>query len=170
MAPKNAAQKADLAEAFAPHDHSLCVDDALARAREACEAAGVRLTPIREEVLRIVWDSHKPIGAYDVLARLAEKHGNPKPPTVYRALDFLLEQGLVHRIESLNAYIGCSHENGDEHSSQFLICRECGNAKEISDPAIGAALKKAAAAEGFKAEKRVIEVTGLCHDCAGTAQ
>lgn len=167
---RSAARKSEQpAEVFTPHDHALCVDDALARAQAVCAAAEVRLTPIREEVLRIVWRSHKPIGAYDVLARLGEHHDNPKPPTVYRALDFLLEQGLVHRIESLNAYIGCSHENGEAHSSQFLICRNCGNAKEISDPAIGDALRKAAGSEDFKPEKRVIEVTGLCRDCADTA-
>lgn len=171
MAPKSSTVKKPAAAAFVPHDHSLCVDDALARARALCAEAGVRLTPIREEVLQIVWSSHRPIGAYDVLAKLGKKHDNPKPPTVYRALDFLLEQGLVHRIESLNAYIGCSHQDLGSmgaHSSQFLICRSCGNAKEIADPAIGEALQKVAAAEGFKQEKRVIEITGLCRDCAAS--
>ena len=89
------------------HDHRRCVADALDKAEALCSDRGARLTKLRCRVLELVWNSHAPIGAYDVLRRLSQEHQSAAPPTVYRALDFLLEQGLIHRIESLNAYIGC---------------------------------------------------------------
>ena len=93
-----------------PHDHSHCVTHALGEAESLCTKSGVRLTDLRRRVLELVWQSHKPLGAYDILAVLSEQDGRrAAPPTVYRALDFLLENGLVHRIASLNAFIGCNH-------------------------------------------------------------
>src|SRR5690606_10698879 len=90
-----------------PHDHEQCVSDALAAAEQVCERSGARLTPVRRGVLGLVWQSHRPMGAYDLLDTLArEDDRRPAPPTVYRALDFLQEHGLVHRIASLNAFIG----------------------------------------------------------------
>ena len=93
-----------------PHDHSRCVAEALAEAEALCAKQGTRLTTLRKRVLELVWASHKPLGAYDILGVLSEEDGRrAAPPTVYRALDFLLENGLVHRIASLNAFIGCVH-------------------------------------------------------------
>src|SRR3546814_13619005 len=102
--------------ACTPHDHDHCVSHALAEADSLCARQGVRLTALRKRVLELVWQSHKPLGAYDILAQLTEQDGRrAAPPTVYRALDFLLENGLVHRIASLNAFIGCNHP---EHRSE----------------------------------------------------
>src|SRR5918999_799750 len=106
---------------FHPHDHLSCIGDALDRAAVLCDQRGARLTPLRRRVLELVWRGHEPVGAYDLLAQM----GRAAPPTVYRALDFLIEQGLVHRIESLNAYVGCDRPEA-AHASQFLICTDCG--------------------------------------------
>ena len=152
-------------KAHTSHNHRACVADAMARAQEICEVRGVKLTPLREQVLQIVWRSHKPIGAYEVLDELSATHKSARPPTVYRALDFLMSEGLIHKIESLNAYLGCT-DAGAPHSGQFLICRQCGGTEEIVDPKLERALDAAAARAGFKAEHKTVEITGLCARCA----
>ena len=147
------------------HDHHSCVGDALARARDLCASRGVRLTPLRERVLELVWSGHKPRGAYAILEDLAENgEKRPAPLTVYRALDFLVEQGFVHRIESLNAYVGCSDPERS-HTGQFLVCTGCGDAAEMSDPGIAAAVSAAAGRLGFRPLRQTIEVAGLCPRC-----
>ncbi|WP_286785806.1 MULTISPECIES: zinc uptake transcriptional repressor Zur [Pseudomonas] len=152
-----------------PHDHSHCVHTALADAEALCERQGARLTALRKRVLELVWQSHKPLGAYDILGVLSETDGRrAAPPTVYRALDFLLENGLVHRIASLNAFVGCNHP-GDVHQGQFLICRRCHTAIELQQPAIGATISAAAEGVGFSAEGQTVEVVGLCASCREAA-
>ena len=147
------------------HDHGICVADALQRAEAVCAARGVRLTKLRRHVLELIWESgHAPIGAYDLLRRLDKEHAAAVPTTVYRALDFLLEQGLVHRIESLNAFVGCASPQ-EEHVGQFLICRNCGTAAEMNDARIDRAIDKVATELGFSADGRVVEVRGLCPSC-----
>lgn len=152
------------------HDHAHCVDQALSAAEDICAERNARLTPLRRQVLELVWRSHEPIGAYDVLAKLqredsAGEDGRPAaPPTVYRALDFLLKHRLVHRIESMNAYVGCPHPDS-EHNGQFLICTQCGNAAEIDDPAIRSAIGEHARKIGFTIERITVEVSGLCPKC-----
>ena len=146
------------------HDHARCVNTALAEAASLCARTGQRLTPIRRRVLELVWSSHQPIGAYAILEKLKRDSRSAAPPTVYRALDFLLARGLVHRVESLNAFIGCP-EPGAEHPVQFLICRRCGTTAELDDRKVDAALAKSAAARGFAVERRVIELSGLCYLC-----
>ncbi|GMV61214.1 MAG: hypothetical protein AMXMBFR74_03830 [Parvibaculum sp.] len=153
------------AQAHQTHNHRECIDDALKRAREICEGRGAQLTPLREKVLQIVWRSHKPVGAYDVLDELARSHKAARPPTVYRALDFLMGEGLIHKIESLNAYLGCV-EAGAPHSGQFLICRQCGATEEIVDSKLETALDQAAKRAHFAAERKVVEISGLCARCA----
>ncbi len=148
------------------HDHEACIDTALARARALCDDRDVQLTPIREKVLAIVWKSHKPVGAYQVLDELARTHKAARPPTVYRALDFLIAEGLIHKIESLNAYLGCG-EAGVAHTSQFLICRVCGTTEEIVDPKLDHALDAAARRARFTVERKMVEIAGLCGRCAG---
>ncbi|MBV1887561.1 MAG: transcriptional repressor [Parvibaculaceae bacterium] len=147
-----------------PHDHSTCIDDALAQARLICEQRNVRLTAIREQVLGLIWQSHKPIGAYDLLEQLAKTHQAAKPPTIYRALEFLQENGLIHKIESQNAFLGCAHVGGHHHG-QFLICTACGTAQEIDEKIVASALESASKAQGFKIQSFVIEVKGLCAAC-----
>lgn len=146
------------------HDHSCCVHDALARAGRICAARGARLTPQRLRVLELVWQSHRPLGAYELMDVLRADGKPVAPPTVYRALDFLIEQGLVHRLASLNAYIGCNHP-GEGHAGQFLICRGCGLSAELSDPQVTAALAREAEAQGFAVEQQIVEIAGLCPRC-----
>lgn len=155
--------------ACTPHDHSNCVSHALAEADTLCARAGVRLTELRKRVLELVWQSHKPLGAYDILAVLSEQDGRrAAPPTVYRALDFLLENGLVHRIASLNAFIGCNHPELP-HQGQFLICKRCHTAIELEQPAVAAAIDEAARGVNFSVEAQTVEVVGLCAPCRSAA-
>ncbi|UQY36606.1 transcriptional repressor [Pseudomonas fulva] len=150
-----------------PHDHSHCVSQALAEAEAICARQGLRLTALRKRVLELVWASHKPLGAYDILGVLSEEDGRrAAPPTVYRALDFLLENGLVHRIASLNAFVGCSHP-AHAHHSQFLICRSCNAAVELEQTAISDAIVRGAKGVGFAVESQTVEVVGLCAGCQG---
>jgi len=129
----------------------------------------LRLTALRKRVLELVWQSHKPLGAYDILGVLSEADGRrAAPPTVYRALDFLLEHGLVHRIASLNAFIGCNHPQ-HAHQGQFLICRNCHAAIELQQPAISQAIIAEAAGVGFAVEGQMVEVVGLCAGCREAA-
>jgi Fur family zinc uptake transcriptional regulator len=155
----------DVDIAFQPeHDHGHCINHALQDAAELCHSRQLRLTPIRELVLKLIWQSHKPLGAYDILPALAEAGFNSAPPTVYRALDFLQEQGLVHRIASLNAFMGCSHPEDQCHNS-FLICKQCHSAVELESPSISKAVQKTAAAIGFEVESETIEIAGTCPAC-----
>jgi Fur family zinc uptake transcriptional regulator len=149
---------------YRPHNHSACVDDALSEARRICRDYNVRLTPTRERVLELIWQSHKPLGAYDLLSLLAEDGYNAAPPTVYRALDFLQQNGLVHRIASLNAFIGCTH-TGQNHACLFLICRSCRNVLELTAPEVSRSLLSASEGEGFTPEETTVEVAGLCPAC-----
>lgn len=147
------------------HDHQACIADALARAEAVCAQRGLRLTAIRRRVLELIWASHQPTKAYDLLARINDERGNAAPPTIYRALDFLLEAGLVHKIESQNAFIGCA-ANHDRNPPKFFICRECGRAAEIQSRDIDDAIAGEAEQTGFVVDHQTIEVDGLCASCA----
>lgn len=153
---------------YRPHNHDACVSHALTDARVICRAQNARLTPIRERVLELIWQSHKPLGAYDILAMLGTEGHNAAPPTVYRALDFLLQHGLVHRIASLNAFIGCT-QAGKHHRGTFLICRQCSNVLELATPDVSKAVEQASAAVCFRPEEMTLEVAGLCPGCQGDA-
>ncbi len=147
------------------HDHEDCVRSALDTATQQCERHGARFTPLRRRVLELVWTSHEPVGAYALLDTLKTEGHAAAPPTVYRALDFLIDQGLVHRLERMNAFVGCPRPDSS-HSAHFLICTDCGRAAEMQDnPALDAALQTAADALGFTVSRRTIEVEGLCPDC-----
>ena len=147
----------------ARHDHRHCIENALAAADRVCRDTGARLTPLRRTVLELVWTSHAPIGAYEILERLSGGR-RPAPPTVYRALDFLMSQGLVHRIESQNAYVGCSHPEL-AHEAQYLICDACGTAVEIEIDGLARCINKAAQDQGFSVDTRTVEVRGQCQNC-----
>jgi Fur family zinc uptake transcriptional regulator len=147
------------------HDHDRCVADALAAAIELCDRRGIRLTPVRRRVLELVWRNHEPVGAYALLDVLREEGWSAAPPTVYRALDFLLDNGLVHRIESLNAFVGCSDPRRP-HRGQHLICRRCGSVTEIAAAEIIGAVRRSAASVGFTVERETIEIAGVCGACA----
>lgn len=147
------------------NNHEHCILDALDKARSLCQDRGVRLTAPRERVLELVWQSHCPVSAYEILAEMTQGKSKPaQPPTVYRALDFLQEQGLVHRLSSINAYIGCSHP-GTKHNGCFFICAKCRTTVEIEHPAIDQSLKSCANDHGFTISETSIELTGLCTNC-----
>lgn len=156
------------APVFSPfgHDHANCIAHALARADDVCADQGLRLTAIRRRVLELIWDNHRPTKAYDLLERINAERGNAAPPTVYRALNFLLDAGLIHRIESLNAFIGCDARHGDGHP-KFLICRSCERVAEIPSPEVDRSLAYEAERAGFKIDRGTIEIGGTCEACAG---
>src|SRR5690625_3106188 len=118
----------------AVHDHDACMAEALHSAESLCRERGAQLTPIRRRVLELIWSDHRPYGAYELLEKLQAERGRVAPPTIYRALDFLLAQGLIHRIESLSAFVGCPRPH-DNHDGQFLIRDGCGATAELADRA-----------------------------------
>ena len=147
------------------HNHNHCISDALASARSLCEGRGARLTALREQVLELIWQSHKPLGAYTLMDMLATASTRRvAPPTVYRALDFLLEQGLVHRINVLNAFIGCPSPE-KKHQSHFLICRQCNTAVEVDSTRLSRDIQTSAQESGFQVESHSLEVMGICPPC-----
>jgi len=147
------------------NNHQLCINDALTNAKKVCIQHNARLTPLREQVLQLIWQNHKPLGAYDLINQLAQACAKPiAPPTIYRTLEFLLNLGLIHRINSLNAYIGCSSPS-TQHPSHFLICRQCHNATECNHTAISREINQLSADTGFLVEQEWLEVIGLCNDC-----
>ena len=148
------------------HNHARCTADALRRAEEICAARQVRLTDIRRRVLGAVWQSHIPVGAYDILSQLNAGGGRTAPVQVYRALEFLMDNGLVHRIASLNAFIGCAHMGEDNHAAQFLICRSCGTTAELESAALKRALSQAVTERGFTIDSQIVEISGFCPHCA----
>ncbi len=147
------------------HNHVACVRISMETAESVCKARGARLTELRRRVLEIVLDSHRPVGAYAILGALHEDGRNPGPPTVYRSLEFLLDLGLVHRIASLNAFVGCA-EPGHAGASQFLICEQCGDAAELNDKNVQTALEEGARSLGFKPSGHTVEIIGTCPNCA----
>jgi Fur family transcriptional regulator, zinc uptake regulator len=152
-----------------PHDHQSCIDTAIEDATRLCADRSLRFTQIRRRVLELVWSSHTPIGAYDILEGLRPEYPRAAPPTVYRALDFLTGLGLIHRIESMNAFVGCNHPD-QPHSGQFLICGDCGTTAELDDPGIEKAVRLGAGRLGFIAKRQTVEVTGLCPECQSAQQ
>jgi len=147
------------------HDHGRCTSDALAHAEAQCAARSQRLTPIRRQVLKALLGSHKPLGAYEIIERMAGKNRRPAPITVYRALDFLRENGLVHRIESRNAFVACGHNHSGGDLVVFLICERCGAVGEGPGGAVAGALKAASRAAGFAPKNPLIEIAGICSHC-----
>jgi len=154
-----------LAKACSHHNHHHCIDDAIQSARQLCDERGVRLTSLREQVLELVWQSHKPLGAYTLMDMLAQASTRRvAPPTVYRALDFLLEEGLIHRINSLNAFIGCPSPS-QKHQSHFLICQKCNVAVELDNLPLNQSILDAATNAGFTLASHSVEINGLCPSC-----
>lgn len=147
------------------HDHDRCSSDAIAHAEALCETRAERLTPVRRRVLEALLASHQPLGAYELIDRLAEDGPRPAPITVYRALDFLREQGFVHRIESRNSFIACVHNHAGGDPVVFLICEKCGAVGEAGAAAVANTIMTAARAAGFTPKTPVIEISGICAHC-----
>lgn len=152
--------------AFRPerHNHAACVTHALARADRVCAQHGLRLTAMRRRVLELIWQNHTPSKAYDLLDRVRQEHRGAAPPTVYRALEFLRDAGLVHHLESIDAFVGC---DADEcrGQPQFLICRSCQRVAEIHSQRLTNDAAIEAHGAGFHAENEIIELHGICHAC-----
>lgn len=145
------------------HDHSACIETALSEAEKLCARRGARLTELRRRVLELIWQSHKAVKAYDLLDELG---ATSKPPTVYRALDFLMEHELVHKLHSLNAYVGCPAP-GQAQACRFMICSACETVTEFESQALSEALRAEADALDFSVSGQTIEVFGLCAACQG---
>lgn len=150
--------------AFDAHDHSHCASAGLARAESLLALRKLRLTPVRRQTLQILLAEHRALGAYEVLDKLADAGFGKQPPVAYRALEFLVEHGLAHKVRRLNAFAACMHPD-TEHAPLFLICRVCNALAETPAEPVRAALDAAAAAAGFTVERTSIEALGLCPKC-----
>lgn len=133
---------------------------------EICATRGVRLTTQRKRVFELICSSPKASSAYELLEELKQTEPQAKPPTVYRALDFLMEQGFIHRVESTNSYIQCGSCNAHKHYSHMLICDKCSNVIELQDDSLVALLVNNAEEHGFTITNHVIESHGVCKNCA----
>ncbi|KQT61179.1 molybdate ABC transporter substrate-binding protein [Methylobacterium sp. Leaf456] len=147
------------------HGCGQCAEGATERAERLCQARGLQFTPLRRDVLTVVAAEGRPLGAYDIAERMSVKGRRVAAVSVYRALDFLTEQGLVHRISSRNAFVSCGHEHGEGASLVFLICRQCGGIDEMTAPAVESALGATLARAGFTPTSRILEVEGECGAC-----
>jgi Fur family zinc uptake transcriptional regulator len=144
-------------------------DRSLAKAEDLARNRGVTMTPIQRQVLQLILASRKPIGAYRLLADLGGKGAKAMPPTVYRALGFLIDHGLIHKIESQSTFIACANVN-HPHGGQFAMCTICGRTVEIFDRSLTAELAKKAADVGFTIQRQVVELHGVCADCGSQAR
>lgn len=149
------------------HDHRACLDQVMARAEETFAARGERFTELRRAVLRALAESHEALGAYAIIERLRARGRAVAPISVYRILDTLLEAGLVHRIESRNAFVACHGARGHDRPVLFLVCEACGTVAESPDRALAESLQASAGAAGFSPRGAVLEMNGLCRHCGG---
>jgi Fur family transcriptional regulator, zinc uptake regulator len=148
------------------HDHNHCTTDLIARAERTCERRGSKLTGQRRDILACVAQGHSAVGAYDIIERMAEKGTRPAPITIYRALDFLLAHGLVHKIESRNAFVACSHSHEGQPAA-LLICEACGTVAELDAPEVFERIAEKARAQDFRPNHTLIEMSGTCNACVG---
>lgn len=149
------------------HDHSKCIKKAIAGAIDICDKQGFRLTRLRKQVLELIWQSHKPLGAYILMDMLQSSSDRTRvaPPTVYRALDFLLEAGLIHKVHSLNAYVGRQNPNQNSNTEALFICGECNHTEEVLSQSIQQAINLSASQHRFNVNAQIVEITGLCNRC-----
>ncbi len=147
------------------HNHNQCVNVALSTAQSLCNQRGVLLTTIRYQVLSLIWESHKAVKAYELLDRLRPLQAAAKPATIYRALDFLIEQGLIHRVESLNAFVGCRCSD-QQHEQLLFICKLCEQVDERPATDVMTALLDESKQAGFLVHSKAIEIHGICANCS----
>ena len=144
--------------------HKTCIDEAMHKADMICNDKGLRFTDLRRRVLEMIWQNHGPAKAYDILDKLREDETSAKPPTVYRTLDFLLENGLVHKLSSINSYIGCSHPL-KHNECYFLICNKCSEIRECCNSALAQAIFSTSSKNKFKPKHITLEIQGECQEC-----
>ncbi len=140
------------------------IESALAHAQQICTLRGARLTPVRRRVLELILRADQPMGAYAVLAEMQRGRGKVGPPTVYRALDFLIAHKLVHKVETSSAFVACNDVE-HPHESQFMICEDCGVTEEIRDDEIVQSLRRLGEGRGFIVERQIVEARGRCPAC-----
>ena len=146
-------------------NHKISIDEALKKAEIICNKKGVKLTKLRQKVLTLILKNHGYVKAYDLLNDLKKNDASAKPPTVYRSLDFLMEHGFIHKIQSLNAFVGCSHP--EEHEDcYFLICKECKNIEECCSNTVKKVLTSTSGKNNFSPNQVTLEITGICQDCS----
>ena len=146
-------------------NHKISINEALKKAEIICNKKGVKLTKLRQKVLTLILKNHGYVKAYDLLNDLKKNDASAKPPTVYRSLDFLMEHGFIHKIQSLNAFVGCSHP--DEHEDcYFLICKECKNIEECCSNTVKKVLTSTSGKNNFSPNQVTLEITGICQDCS----
>jgi len=146
------------------HNHDACLNKALQIADKLCAERGVQLTPIRLKVFELIWASHRAIKAYDLLDQMKPLRQSVKPATIYRALDFLLKQGLIHRVESLNAFVGCCCSE-QQHEVLLLICMQCNEVEERPGLVVMDAVAYEMEEAGFTEHRKAIEIQGVCANC-----
>jgi Fur family zinc uptake transcriptional regulator len=152
------------------HDHRSCIEQAVARAQKLCAGKSIRLTPLREAVLRVLLSSHRALGAYEIIDEL-HKHGRRLAPiSVYRIIDVLLSAGLAHRLESKNAFFACLSEHVEANSTLVLICEDCARVAEAEAPEAWRAIKSITQSSGFAVSETVLEIQGTCADCRKTPE
>ncbi len=149
------------------HTHHHCIGDAILQAEQICSKNNLRFTQLRRQILTLIWANHEPSKAYDLLQKLGNSETVAKPPTVYRTLDFLLEHGLIHRLHSLNAYIGCTHPQ-QHRDCYFLICHQCGEIEECCDPQLKQSIHTTTDNHTFQASHISLEIEGICETCQQT--
>jgi Fur family transcriptional regulator, zinc uptake regulator len=148
------------------HGHEAVESAWAAQVENACASKGLQLTALRRRVLAILSRSSAPLGAYAIIDEMARLEGKPiAPPTVYRTLEFFLDNGFVHKIETRNAYAPCEHFD-HAHQGVLLLCEKCGRSDEIESAPVARVLEEAAASAGFAPHRQMVEVQGLCRDCA----
>lgn len=146
------------------HAHDICIEKALNKAHDICIDKGIKLTKIRKRILELIWQDHAPIKAYDLLTQFQKDEPSAKPATIYRALDFLQENGLVHKIHRLNAFIGCIHPNHNRPYF-FLLCHKCHHTSEFQDENSVNLLMTLSKNHQFEYKSAIIEIEGICNNC-----
>ena len=152
-----------ISKSFKDHNHELCYKSSMKAFKKKIHEKKLKLTPLRLKVFELLLNDHRPLGAYQILNTLSKDGLNLTPPVIYRVLDFLIEQGFVHKIKNLNAFIACSHP-GNTHSPTFMICRKCEKVAEIDLKESGIKLDKNLFSD-FQIEESIIEVIGICKSC-----
>ena len=151
----------------APGEHGNHAHDAttiVGRAERFSRERGAAFTPMRRRVLETLVAAQGPVTAYDLADRLSTER-RIAPVQVYRALEFLIEAGVVHRLATRSAFLACAHEHVRGETTVFLVCGQCGTVAEVASPAVGRSLKGAAAASDFEAHHPVVEIEGRCATC-----
>lgn len=145
-------------------NHKVCIEDAILNAELICKDNGIRFTAIRRKVFELIWKSHNPIKAYDILDFLQEENAAARPTTVYRSIDFLIENGLIHKLNRLSAYVGCAHPR-KHNDCYFLICSSCGDITECCDSKITEIIIGSSSNLNFKTKNVTLEIEGICQNC-----